>query len=76
MNQEETKKNLNHLLYLKKKSINYKNIKLLKLFMNPFGEILSRYNTLTYAYQQRKISKAIKKAKAFKLIPNSFNFID
>lgn len=44
--------------------------------MTPFGEILSRNTTLIYSYQQRKISKAIKKAKALKLIPYNFNFIN
>lgn len=65
-------KELKYLIHLKTKTyfINYKNLKFLFLFINPFGNILSKEETLISSKQHRYITKAIKKAKALNLIPS------
>nr|YP_009496518.1 ribosomal protein S18 [Actinocyclus subtilis]AWT39231.1 ribosomal protein S18 [Actinocyclus subtilis] len=60
------KKNL--LLSFNQK-IDYKNIDLLKLFITEQGKILPRRATGVTAQQQRKIAKAIKRARILSLIP-------
>jgi small subunit ribosomal protein S18 len=69
---------INDLIYLKlnKNKINYININLLKSFLNVYGEILPRRLTGISAIYQRKISRAIKKAKYFKLIPQVFKILN
>lgn len=81
MKKELTKINnldINDLIYLKlnKNKINYTNINLLKSFLNVYGEILPRRLTGISAIHQRKISRAIKKAKYFKLIPQVFKILN
>lgn len=49
--------------------IDYKNIDLLKLFITEQGKILPRRATGVTAQQQRKIAKAVKRARVLALIP-------
>ena len=49
--------------------INYKNINLLKNFINSSGQILSRAETNVSLKYHKKITKAIKKARMLKLLP-------
>jgi len=68
---KKIKKSLQYLLLLKKFNnlIDYKNIKLLRAFLTKYGKIRSRRKTRISVQKQRRISKAIRKARAFKLIP-------
>jgi small subunit ribosomal protein S18 len=69
--EKKVKKSLQYLLLLKKFNniIDYKNIKLLKAFLNKFGKIKSRRKTRIPVQKQRAISKAIRKSRALGLIP-------
>jgi ribosomal protein S18 len=69
--QKKVKKNLQHLLVLKKFNnfIDYKNIKLLRAFLTKYGKIRARRNTRISVQKHHAIAKAIRKARAFKLIP-------
>jgi len=49
--------------------IDYKDIDLLKLFVTEQGKILPRRATGVTVQQQRKIAKAIKRARALALLP-------
>jgi len=49
--------------------IDYKDIDLLKLFITEQGKILPRRATGITVQQQRKIAKAIKRARALALLP-------
>jgi len=49
--------------------IDYKDIDLLKLFINEQGKILPRRATGVTVQQQRQISKAIKRARMLSLLP-------
>ena len=49
--------------------INYKDIKLLKLFVTEQGKILPRRATGVTVQQQRKLAKAIKRARVLSLFP-------
>ena len=49
--------------------IDYKDIDLLKLFITEQGKILPRRATGVTVQQQRKIAKAIKRARALSLLP-------
>ena len=49
--------------------INYKDIDLLKLFITEQGKILPRRATGITVQQQRKIAKAIKRARILSLLP-------
>lgn len=51
------------------KHVDYKDIDILKKFMNPNGRILSRKRTTTAAKNQRKIALAIKRARFMGLLP-------
>ena len=53
------------------KKIDYKEIKLLELFVTEQGKILPRRATGVTVQQQRKISKAIKRARVLSL----FSFV-
>lgn len=68
---KKIKKSLQYLLLLKKfdNIIDYKNIKLLKAFLTKYGKIKARRKTRVCIQDQRKISKAIRKARAFGIIP-------
>jgi small subunit ribosomal protein S18 len=64
-------RSLQYLLVLKKfdNVVDYKNIKLLKAFLNKYGKIRPRRKTRISVQQQRLISKAIRKSRAYGLIP-------
>ena len=49
--------------------IDYKDIDLLKLFITDQGKILPRRATCITVQQQRKIAKAIKRARVLSLLP-------
>nr|YP_009545197.1 ribosomal protein S18 [Synura uvella]AYO28351.1 ribosomal protein S18 [Synura uvella] len=69
--QKKIKKSLQYLLLLKKFNniIDYKNIKLLKAFLNKYGKIRPRRKTRITLQKQHKIAKAIRKSRALGLIP-------
>jgi ribosomal protein S18 len=69
--QKKIKKSLQYLFVLKKfkNIIDYKNIKLLKAFLTKHGKIRSRRKTRITVQKQRKIAKAIRKARAYNIIP-------
>ena len=54
----------NHIEY-----IDYKDVDLLGRFVSDRGKILPRRVTGTYAKNQRKVSKAIKRARIMGLLP-------
>ena len=70
-NPKRIKKSLQYLLLLKKFNniIDYKNIKLLKAFLTKYGKIRSRRKTRITVQKQRAVAKAIRKSRAFGLIP-------
>lgn len=51
------------------KIIDYKDTEMLKKFMDPHGRILSRRKTSVSAKNQRRISRAIKRARFMGLLP-------
>ena len=65
------KKSLQYLLVLKKFNnvIDYKNVKLLKAFLTKYGKIRPRRKTKVSVQYQKAISKAIRKSRAFGIIP-------
>lgn len=65
------RKNLHFILLLKKftNGINFKNVKLLKLFLTKNGKIQPRRKTRISALNQRKVARAIKKARAYSFLP-------
>ena len=74
-NTKKIKKSLQYLLLLKKFNniIDYKNIKLLKAFLTKYGKIRSRRKTRITVQKQRAVAKAIRKSRAFGLIPFACN---
>nr|YP_009394134.1 ribosomal protein S18 [Rhodomela confervoides]ARW62696.1 ribosomal protein S18 [Rhodomela confervoides] len=54
---------------LKKEVIDYKDIDLLRKFINDQGKILSRRSTGLSSKQQKKITKSIKRARLLALMP-------
>jgi small subunit ribosomal protein S18 len=60
------------LINLKKK-INYNNLEILKKFVSNQNRILPRYMNNVTEQQQRKLSKAIKKARVLLLISQTHN---
>ena len=51
------------------KHIDYKDVDILKKFLNPHARMLSRKKTGTTAKNQRKLANAIKRARFMALIP-------
>lgn len=51
------------------KYFDYKDVELLKKFLNPHGRILSRRQTGLSALNQRKLGNAIKRARFMGLLP-------
>lgn len=49
--------------------IDYKEIEILRRFLSPQGKILSRKKRGTCAKHQRKLTKAIKRARMMSLLP-------
>jgi ribosomal protein S18 len=68
---KKIKKSLQYLLLLKKFNniIDYKNVRLLKAFLTKYGKIRPRRKTRVSIQKQHLVAKAIRKARAFKLIP-------
>ena len=68
---KKIRKSLQYLLLLKKfqNLIDYKNVKLLKAFLTKYGKIRSRRKTRLTVQKQKAVAKAIRKARAFRLIP-------
>lgn len=68
---KKVRRSLQYLLVLKKFNnvVDYKNIKLLKAFLNKYGKIRPRRKTRISIQQQRSISKAIRKSRAYGIIP-------
>lgn len=52
-----------------KSLIDYKDIDLLRKFVNEQGKIMSRRSTGLTAKQQKKITKSIKRARTLSLLP-------
>lgn len=51
------------------KHIDYKDVSVLKKFVNPHGRILSKRRTSICAKNQRKLAQAIKRARFMALMP-------
>ena len=68
---KKIKKSLQYLLILKKFNniVDYKNLKLLKAFLTKYGKIRPRRKTRVSVQKQKAIAKAIRKARAFGVIP-------
>jgi small subunit ribosomal protein S18 len=49
--------------------VDYKDVNSLKRFTNPYGRILSRKRTGLTAVNQRRLAKAIKRARFMGLLP-------
>lgn len=49
--------------------VDYKDIDLLKQFMNPHGRVMSRKRTVLTAKQQRAVEAAVKRARFMGLLP-------
>jgi small subunit ribosomal protein S18 len=64
MNSQKCYFSQNHIQH-----IDYKDIDLLKKFLNPHGRILSRKRTGTTAKNQRKLAEAVKRARFMGLLP-------
>jgi ribosomal protein S18 len=65
------KKSLQYILLLKKfdNVVDYKNVKLLSAFLTKYGKIRARRKTRISVQAQRRIAKAIRKARAYGIIP-------
>jgi small subunit ribosomal protein S18 len=51
------------------KHIDYKDVEILKKFLNPHARLLSRKRTGVSAKYQRKLAEAVKRARFMALIP-------
>jgi small subunit ribosomal protein S18 len=51
------------------KEIDYKDVNLLRKFINPYGKIISKSRTGTCSKHQRLLAKAIKRARQLALLP-------
>lgn len=69
------KKSLQYIFLLKKFNniIDYKNVKLLQAFLTKYGKIRPRRKTRVSVQCQRAIAKSVKKARAFGIIPFTFD---
>ncbi|HOK22417.1 MAG TPA: 30S ribosomal protein S18 [Candidatus Hydrothermia bacterium] len=56
------------------KEIDYKNVEVLLKYVSRKGKILPRRTTGTCAFHQRKLSKAIKRARMIALLPYSESY--
>jgi ribosomal protein S18 len=65
------KKSLQYILLLKRfrHSVDYKNVKLLRAFLTKYGKILPRRKTRVTIQAQRRVAKAIRKARAYGVLP-------
>jgi small subunit ribosomal protein S18 len=69
--QIKIKRSLHYILFLKKyeEKIDFKNVKYLKAFLTKYGKIKPRRKTRISVQQQKRISKAIRRARVNGLIP-------
>ncbi|MBI2047940.1 MAG: 30S ribosomal protein S18 [Parcubacteria group bacterium] len=51
------------------KHVDYKDVEMLKKFLNPHGRILSKRKTNMSSRNQRKIAQAVKQARYMGLLP-------
>ncbi|OGZ30057.1 MAG: 30S ribosomal protein S18 [Candidatus Niyogibacteria bacterium RIFCSPLOWO2_01_FULL_45_48] len=51
------------------RSVDYKDTEVLKRFMSPQSKIMARRKTSTCSTHQRKLSRAIKRARQMALVP-------
>lgn len=51
------------------KEVDYKNVEILKRFLNPQAKILNKKQTNACAKHQRKIARAIKRARIMSFLP-------
>lgn len=51
------------------KAIDYKNAETLKRFLDPYGRIMPKKYTSVCAFHQRKLARAIKRARMIALLP-------
>jgi ribosomal protein S18 len=78
---KKVKKSLAYKLFFnqeKKKSensLNYTNLIFLKIYLTKYGKIRSRNLTKLRIYEQSTVSRLIRKARSFKLIPLKFNVL-
>lgn len=49
--------------------VDYKDVELLKQFINPHGRVMSRTRTGLTAKQQRAVEQAVKRARFMALLP-------
>nr|YP_010851225.1 ribosomal protein S18 [Aphanocladia delicatula]WGH14248.1 ribosomal protein S18 [Aphanocladia delicatula] len=63
------KNNFKELTKNSKDIVDYKDIDLLRKFINDQGKILSRRSTGLNSQQQKKITKSIKRARLLALLP-------
>nr|WGH12865.1 ribosomal protein S18 [Echinothamnion sp.] len=63
------KNNFKELTQNSKEIVDYKDIDLLRKFINDQGKILSRRSTGLNSKQQKKITKSIKRARLLALLP-------
>lgn len=54
---------------LEGENIDYKNVELLKKYITKFGKIIPRYYSGVSLKNQKKLAKAIKRARVMALIP-------
>jgi ribosomal protein S18 len=74
---KQKKRSLQYVSLLKKFNniVDFTNIKLLKGFLNKFGKIKARRKTKLKVQNHKKITKAIKRARSFGIIPYSCNVV-
>ncbi len=51
------------------KEVDYKDVNLLRKFINPYGKIIYRKRTGTCSKHQRSLARAIKRARHLALLP-------
>jgi len=65
----QTKKKQCYFTVNKIEYIDYKNVKMLRRFIDRFGRIKARYYTGTTLRNQKQLEKAIKRARIMGLLP-------
>ncbi len=63
------RKKVSYLTIQKIKSVDYKDVNLLKRFLNEFGKIVPARQSGNTAHQQRMVTRAIKRAREMALLP-------
>ncbi|PIV90254.1 30S ribosomal protein S18 [Candidatus Gracilibacteria bacterium CG17_big_fil_post_rev_8_21_14_2_50_48_13] len=65
----QTKKKQCYFTVNKIEYIDYKNVKMLRRFIDRFGRIKARYYTGTTLRKQKQLEKAVKRARIMGLLP-------